>query len=600
MIEEAFEVATEFRFDVGQAIIGTNQLTSAVDGLSKSTDSAFGQLNYLASGLVAHLGLGAGGLLGVLTKAIQLSEEFNTGSLGFVNSIGSNMQVLQGTIGTFNDQLETSKMLMGNVTAAAGKLGLSGVELARMTQLLSSPLAARGKLGTNFGNGIELAKNAMITGEATGLGTQAVSESLLRGLSPGGTIMGKLFERLVNTQAFHGAHVSRPAQLLNMNQDRKMDLVIKAMSELGTNAGYLTARLESLRVQFNIFKSSLETIFKPIGDALKIPLMKLFKSANAFLQAHASELGASIGKLLGGLLDDPKSLFVNLMQLKSLGSDFKKALHVTELVQMFLFLKWGLSQLGIELGGGLLLRGLRMIVSNLWAVTSFIYQSGILGKLFGYLVDSLVAVGQTFLPLLFFFQIISRARAIAAVNDAIALVTLTPKMAAAFARVKEAVSAILLPLRMIFDFWGNLLAPLFEWSTWVKIAIPLVNMLAFVFEKIGTAIIWFTAVLSGLMSVIIGSMFDIASGKNPLKNVLGNFKEGFQDFKKEHPYPGAQGSTPATKSIVTNNNHIEARFDMREQLEPDRIAFAVTEHLKKLAFSPTQGRGHSRSGALAQ
>ena len=598
MIEEAFEVATEFRFDVGQAIIGTKALTDSVDGLSHSVDGALSSLNYLASGLVAHLGIGAGGLLGIVTRGIQLTEEFTRGSMGFVNSISSNMQVLGGTIGTFNDQLETSKMLMGNINSAAGKLGLSGVELAQMTQLLASPLAQRGKLGTNYSTGIELAKNAMITGEATGLGHGNVAESLLRGLSPGGAVMGKLFERMVNTQAFHNARVTRPQQLSGMGQDKKMDLLISAMSELGNNAGYLTARLDSLRVQFNILKANVENILRPIGDALKVPLMKMLRSANTFLTAHSTALGASIGKLLNNLVDDPKKAFVNLMQLKSLGTDFKKALHITELVQMFLFLRWGLGLLGVELGGGLLKQGIGYLITFIGQIAKFIWSTGILGSIFGYLIKAAAAVGEVFLPLLFFFQILSRARAIATLNDTIAWFEIVPEMADAFVRLKDALSAVFLPITMVIDQWGKMLAPIFEWSIWIRMLVPLMEGMAWVLEWIGAGVIYMTAGLNALVSVIMGFIYDIINLKNPMTDAMTNLKDGFNDFLKAHPVPGS-GSTPTTKSVVTNNNHIEARFDMREQLEPDRIAFSVTQHLKKLAINATQGRGQSMQAAFA-
>ena len=57
---------------------------------------------------------------------------------------------------------------------------------------------------------------------------------------------------------------------------------------------------------------------------------------------------------------------------------------------------------------------------------------------------------------------------------------------------------------------------------------------------------------------------------------------------------GGDGAT-IVQNTVTNVGKIEARFDMREQLEPDRVAFAVTDHLKRLAANPTQGRGQSLS-----
>jgi hypothetical protein len=603
LIEEAFEVATEFRFDVGQAMIGTNALRDSVDGLSRSADTAFSSLNYLAGGLVAHLGLGAGGLLGILSKSLSLTEDFTKGSMGFVNTISSNIGVLQGTIGSFNDQLETSKMLMGDINDVAGKLGLSGNEMARTVQLLAGPLAQRGKLGKNMSTGIQLAKNAMITGEATGLGTGMVTESLLRGLSPGGSIMGKLFERMVNTQTFRGANISRPAQLQNMNQDRKMDLIVKAMSDLGNNADYLRARLQSLRIQFEVFKSSIETILRPIGDALKVPLMKLLSGANQFLQSHSKDIGAALGKLLGDILEDPKKLFIDLMQLKSFSADFHSAFKVTEIVQMLMFLRWGLAQFGVVFGGGLIRSAVGWLWEAITAIGGFLVSSGLLVNIFNLLWGAAVAVGEVFLPLLFFFQILSRARAIAMVNDAQVMLELIPKFVEMWSRLKDAFFAIIAPISMAIDGMANLLAPLFEWGTAAKIALPALELFIEAMEWLGNIVTMFLADLSGAVNAFIYAISNLLNLESPLKGFWDHFSEGIDTFLDKHPLnTGTGGITPASKYQITNNNHIEARFDMREQLEPDRIAFAVTDHLKKLAINATQSRGSLQSahaGAIA-
>ena len=52
------------------------------------------------------------------------------------------------------------------------------------------------------------------------------------------------------------------------------------------------------------------------------------------------------------------------------------------------------------------------------------------------------------------------------------------------------------------------------------------------------------------------------------------------------------------KTSITNHNNVTARFDMREQLEPDRIAFAVVTHLKKLTMNNTQASGYSLHNGL--
>lgn len=598
MIEQAFEVAAEFRFDVGQAIVNTKALQNAVDDVSKSAGTALGSLNYLASGLVAHLGFGSGGLLSVMSAAVKVSEEFNFQSLMFANNISQNFGVLQGTIGTFNDRLRTSDMLMGNLTDQSIKFGVDSGSLASITQKLATPLAMHGKLGTNYENAMSMGRNVMLASEATGINPHMASESMVRALTDRMPVVGQLFSRLVNTPAFKAAHISKQGQLSSMDTGKKIDLLTKALEQLGGNADFIAHRLNKLGVQFTMLKNNMINVLKPIGDALVVPLRIMMQKANAYLQAHGKMFGEAIGNFIGSLIKDPEKLFINLMQLKTLGKDFKTSFHVAEIVQGLLFLRWGLGLLGITLNGGLIFRGLAMLRTFIYEILAVIWRLGIVGHLFTFLRIALVAVGEILLPVLFFLQILSRARAIAIVNDAKAWLEIGPKLSAVWVRMKDAVTAIFLPISMAIDWWAKFLAPIFEWSIIIKLILPLLEGVAWLLEWIGKGVIYLTAALSGLVSVIIGFMFDIVNMKNPFSNVMTNLKDGYQDFLTRNPLPG-QGGTPVTKSIVTNNNHIEARFDMREQMEPDRIAFAVTQHLKKLALNPTQGRGYSLDGGFA-
>ncbi len=598
MIEEAFAVATEFRFDIGQAMLGTKNLQGAVDDLSKSANNAMSSLDYLAGGLVARLGFGSGGLLTVLTKAITLSEEFNQGVFGFVNSISSSFRFLGGNIVSFNDKLNTSKMLMDNITDVASDLGLNPNQLAMITQQVSGPLAAQQRLGTNYEGGIGMAKNIMVGAQAMGMHPQMVQESMIRGMQPGQAVGGRVFERFMGTQAFQNAKIMHPNQLANMNIDKKFTLLSEALKEVGGNADFLAARSQMLSVQFETLKNQVYKIIRPIGDAIAVPLRKMMGYAVEYLKTNAPKLGQAISKLIGDVFDDPKKLFVNLMQLKSFGSDFKKALHLTELFQMFTFLTWGLSRLGIVLNGGLIRAGLNYLVEGLTLAASWLWRTGIIGRVFSLIGTAVAEVIPIFASFLFIFQILSRARAIGKLAEVGHMLDLLPRLADVMVRFKAAISNILMPLNMAIDFWANLLAPLFDSSTYLSYLVPMFDSMVNVLEYIGMAVVYAMGVLSGFTALIIGFVTDLANLKNPLTDMAKNASEGYQDFMKTHPFSSGDMSK-AVVNQVTNVGKIEARFDMREQLEPDRIAFAVTTHLKKLALNPTQGRGQSTNSSFA-
>src|ERR1700679_2223121 len=92
---------------------------------------------------------------------------------------------------------------------------------------------------------------------------------------------------------------------------------------------------------------------------------------------------------------------------------------------------------------------------------------------------------------------------------------------------------------------------------------------------------------------------DIAGGKwfGAAKRFKGNMSGGMDEYMMDHPYLDGDKQGTA-KAVVNNYNNVNASFNMREQLEPDRVAFAVTEHLKKLVIDQSQGRGSSIHSGL--
>ncbi len=601
MIEQLFEVATEFRFDVGQAMLNTQALQGAVDNLSASTDGAMKSLGYLAGGLVAHLGFGSGGLLSILTKAVQISEAFDSQALNFANTINANMGTLSGTIGTFNERLATSQMILDNISDTAIKFAIPTAALAELTQKIATPLANRGKLGTNFSGAIEMSKNLMLAAPAANINPMIAGESLYRALSEHQPLHGQLFSRLANTPQFKGAHITTQMQLANMQPDKKIELLSSALKGLAKDTDAINFRLNTLHGQFTILQdifSDIGSILRPIGDAIKKPLIQVLKYLTTYFANHGKELGKNLGQLLSSFISDPKSALVNLMQLKSFGGDFKKALHIVELYGTFRLLKFIITDLlGITLNGGLIIKMFNAIRTGIMWLVDLIPWGAVMSGVFNLLRMAALEVLPVFLAALGIFQIFSRAKGIALAQDIKNTLPMTERLAGVMVKLKVAFDKIMTPITTVIDFMANLIAPLFETTFWLKIGVPLLEALAFTLDKIGTVVVGLTSALYGIIGVIVDFITDLIKLKNPFGHVMENYNTNFMDFQKR--VATNLGDPSKSTSNVVNNNHIEARFDMREQLEPDRIAFAVTESLKKLVLNPQQAAGRSFIDAFA-
>jgi hypothetical protein len=595
-VEQFFNVATEFRFDIGEAMINTKLIQGNVDKISESADNAMKSLDYLAGGLVAHLGLGSGGLLGMLSKAVQLSEEFMHGSIGFVNSISSNYQTLTGHVHGFNEQLETSHMLMDKIGSVADGLGLSGAALAQITQTVATPLANRGKLGDDYENGIKMATNIMLASEITGMNSGMMAESILRSLNPGQGFSGKPFEHLMGTQAFREAHITRSGQGSGMAEDKKIDLLTKALEQLGSNAEFLAARAQMLSVQFQIMKNHVEAVLKPIGDAFEKPLAMLFGQANDWLAKNGTRLGKSLSAFITSFIADPEKLIINLMQAKSFSSDFKIAARLSIFISTMVWLGEQAAKIGITFNGGLIKYLFDSIYEGLTILFSWVWRVGLIGRTFALIGSTIMSILPNLLVFLGIFQTISRAKAIADVEDVKAIPDLSIKFSEQMVRLKNVMGEMLEPLALMQDGLARDIAPLFSWANWLHYG-------AIALEFIVDCMEDFTETLNtwGAELFALANAFDLTHLADGFEGFGDVFTETLDEQIKQikqRRLEQDQNKGTTSNPHVTNNLHVEARFDMREQLEPDRIAFAVTTHLKKLAIGAIGGRGNTVVGGL--
>lgn len=589
MIEQAFEVATEFKFDIGQAMIGTKALQQGVDQLSNSSNAALQSLNFLASGLVAHLGFGSGGLLSVLTKSIQLSEENDRQALNFANTITSNMRVLTGTIDTFNNRLETSQMILDNISNVAIKFALPSAELANMSNLLATPLAQHNKLGKNFEGSIDMSKNLMLGAGANGINMQAAGESLYRALSDRMPLHGQLFARLQQTNAFKDAHVTQQQQLQVMDPSKKIDLLSKALKDLAMNSDAVNYRINSLKGQFTILQDLLSKL-RPLGEALKKPLIMALKFINEYIQTNGDKIIKSLSGLVDMIFESPRKLFVNLLQLQRLGKDMKIALNLTSAYGLFRFIKWAATAVGFSFNGGLLLK----FGEGLLWIGTFLYELVPWTSLFyGSLRLLSVAFAEVAVPFGIFLammQTISRARAIAKVNDAEKMLGLGARATKDVVDFWKVVSQLFAPVAMLMDSIANFIAPLFETSNYMEFILWLFEGFIDRLRSVAEMINMVSAAVAGLGKVVQG----LGRFGSPTKN----FNEGYDDYMKaQQQRMGKEGTDASPKSVI-NIGKQEFRFDLKEQLEPDRIAFAVTTHFKRLATNPLQGRGNTQAKAF--
>lgn len=618
MIEQIFQVATEFRFDVGKAMLNTNALTDAVGELSTASNSALRSLTFLASGLAARIGLGSGGILTLLGKAVSLAEDLDHTALNFSGTIFNNMSVLTGTIGTFNDRLETSHVLIEGIADIANKFAIPTSQLASMSNLLAPSLARHNKLGRNFAGSTEMAKNLILGADTLQMNPAFAAESLQRAM--GGDHMplpGKLFQRLVNTDAFSKAGIKTQPKFMALDASKKIDLLDKALKNVAGDTDALNFRLGSLHGQFTILQNlfmDIGSILTPVGKALRKPIVDILKGITDYLKTHGKAAGEELGKIITRMVAHPQKLLLDIAQASKLKSNVHSGLKAVEIFGIFNAITFGLDILKKWADGSLKrsafewVQGRRRARSAIMLGAGAAPEMGILGSIMSFapikiflgvfrvIGLALLEVIPVFAIVTFWLQVFARARALARINDAKALADLGPaKVLIITNKLQRALSNLIFPITFAIDKLAQMISRFFEWNQIIKMFFPNVEAAVNALDRFGIGIVKLTGIIFAAMQTQNEMTPSGAArvGMGTLLHPIDAFWRHYNDFLKDNKERMGGDDMKATANYVTNIGTQNVRFDMREQLEPDRIAFAVTDHLKRLASNPTQGRGNS-------
>jgi len=641
---KAFEVLTEFRFDVGSAVAGSSAMVDSINAISLAADNAMSSVQYMGASFAASMGIslpGLGGsLLGFLGMAVSSAEKLNDTAATFANIMSANRDKLTGPIDTFNQRMGISEKIIGRIVDQAAKFGLPEQELLQMTKLITVPLVNKGLAGENFETGIDISRNLLKAAPSMGLHTGEIEGQLMR-LMEGAASMGDtLFRRLAqDTDAMSPfAKAGGTKEFNTKDAATRIDLLRKALGQFTADSDVLSARFNSIGNQVQILKdklTGLRGILIPIGQVIRTTIVGVLLHVNATLETSGRQIGASVAKLMKPFLEDPRKLIVSLLQLRQLGNDIKRTESTLGIGGALMGIGWVLSKITrialfanpifamLAMGFSVITDVLGRVnnpVVNLiakmlkWAliigaIALILAKFGVLGAALVFIFN---AVLVPFLILFAIFQLISRAVGIAQLNDAEALPSMVAKITDAALKLSEAVAPLIAPFTEMFDTLAHLIAPLFETSGWISLIADALYLLSDALKVVATVLTYVFAAISGLMEGFLNvaqriadfSFADILTGKADFQGAFTDgFKEEYSRYLSKASLmgkPGEDGSVNNTSSHVTNIGKVEVRQDFKENMEPDRIAASFVKVIGELGKNPTQASGRSFSGGLVR
>jgi hypothetical protein len=594
----AYNVLTEFRFDVAGALLSSKQLQGAVSNISGAADDALISFQKLGAGIVAQFGLGTGSALGVIGKAVQVADKFQQSQLGFANIISSNMDALQGPINSFNDRLAVSEDFMNRIGKAARDFALDETDMLSTAKLLTAQLVPKGLAGNNFSNALDMSRGLLKSAPTLGVDPGLTQGELVRAIEGHASMGDTLFRRLSSeTAPLKGISTSR---FNTMKPEERVDRLRRALLQFGSDTDVLKGNVMTLAGQFrelgNLVSGPISSILRPLGKVVLKPLVELLHEFNQMLDRDGRGIIKSLSQFVGPFLENPKKFIVGLLQARELTRDLGRGAHVFEFVGIAGIIQHFFGSVVFRLIGSALMSGVGLLRTlivgalSLVGITSVFKLFTVGFSIFSFLLTKIV--GPMAL-ISMFMQIISRARAIANVNDALALPAIMATLTDWMARLSVAFQNIFLPITMMMNLFASLLAPLFQVTTAFNFVKTPIETFISLIEWLGKAMVTSVAFLSASFAGLFRTIENFQSGRfGDLGNgVVHAFDEEFNRFMAENMKKIQSGDGIVNQ--VTNIGKVEIRNDFKENLQPDRIAFTIKEQLLKSARNPTQGRNRS-------
>lgn len=611
-----FTVLTEFRFDIGSAVASSKTLQGAVEGISGAANDTLLNFQRMSTGIVGYMGLGSGGIAGAFLAAIQASDKFAQSQRDFTNIIMSNVS----GVGTFKDVMMSTETIMGNINKKAQEFSLPSTDLLSMTKIIGATLISHNLDDTSFTKSIDLSRQFLKSAPTLGIDPTLAQGQLLDTVQGRASLGDTLFQRLTNeTQAMKPYATSQSFNALD--PAKRLDVLTKALAQFSSNLDVVRGNAMSLSGEMRRLGELIKgpfSILRGIGDALLQKILPAFHAVNNYLQTQGKQIFDSFGFMIKNLVTDVPGFIATLIQLRDLSKDLKSAAGILGVVGALVLMAEVLTFLGIQipfvtaalvafragikyleadlLGGALgsgLLRG--------------VFGSGMFGT-FMVIVDKIVIfVSSIIVPLLLLvgvFQLFSRAIAYAKIFAAQNLLEFTPAITKALAGISYSFGYFMKGFDTIAKGLGYLLDPT-KFLGFINLVSIFADMLTWASDKLVQFLAGFQGLFFAISQLIINVANDMAEVFGLGKNKFGQtvevgqaFDAGINDVLSGY-FNRQESSGSGIMNNVTNIDKVEINNAFKEQMEPDRIAFALRDQLLKAATNPRESSGRSLSAAFA-
>jgi len=626
ILAQAFNVATEFRFEIGSALLNTNKLKDSVEGLSQAVDDTLVTFQKLGTAFTLSLGSGGGGFLGAMSTAIQSFDKFKQSQLDWINLLEANKNKLEGPIKTWGEQALFAEKVMLRIADISKRFSLPEKDFNYVAKQLAAPMLTAGLTGRNMEETLGVARGFMKSAPILGV-DPGLAMGQLVDLMGGKGVKARLWERLSTETDTLRPFMGKLKEFNKLLPTKRVALLNRAMGEFSNNTKVFEERAKTISGMMtklsNVF-NGFNSILMPLGKLLQPLVVDAMQRLHGYLDGPIRNVVNNLVKIVKPYLGSLEDAVLNVMALRSLSDDLKSTATGASVMGISMILGsvatfiTGIAFFGSfwvpVLAGALYvvydlikrIAGESTKVAGIFAALAFGGAiAGILaffGKLSVILVPLGVFAAKVIAPLVILFgvfRLFSKAVSIARIQDMKTYPQLISRMSDELARTKSIWDG--LTASFADDSWAQSLSAVFRKSFWYSLAIDSLEVLNDLFHRLASGLVIMKNVFTALLYAVVQYIGDLLS-----LNIAGSidrFKQNYIDVLTQ----GMERDDPSLKDIyttdkpvvsqVTNIAKVEMRNNFRENMHPDRIAFTIVDQLGKAGRNKTRATGGTLSAA---
>ncbi len=584
-----FRVLTEFNFEIGAAVAQSEKLEGAVQNISNAADDLLINFQKTSIGIVGQFLSGpGGGILGVLGASILQADKLTQSQIAFANVAGRGA-------GSFAERMEFARQELEKIDRIARGFALPTKDLVQITKILTPVLKQEFSPQEAFGRATDLGRFFLKAAPTLGIEPSLAVGQLQRaalGQASGGD---PLFNILTQDTKVLNEFIGSARRFNQLPFAERIEKLTQAFKEFGNDAGVLEAVTMSLSGQMRLLRENLSGMFSVVA-----PLARIFERLatdtlirfNNFLDKVIRPSIQNIAFGLDPLLTTSEQFLINVIQLSKLSSDLNLAGVVLTLSTVLVGLNFILRVLGVQIP--FVTAGLVRFSAAMGSLTTLIGAGfgasfiRIFGRLGAVLNGVAVIVSSIFAPLVLLlgvFQLLSRAVAIFRIQAAERIAGLMERISEVFATASRLFAVFLDGFNRLAE--AIAVSPIFEIAFAGFTA--MIEVINFLVTTITLAVGGFQGLAFAILEFINQIKSAVTGGGFRGEAIGEAFDAGVQDiFNRVF---GRQGDDATVSGNVTNIGKVEIRNDIKEKIEPDRLAFTLVDQLNKVATNPTQASG---------